>query len=162
MPDPIPSFYENDSTPSGGTILDNSNPLLFGSVPKSSISVPSDVAQSPIHVWNDKNVGTAKAMTQVKVGMKDSAGGNTGEFISGTALNGNKPFFEAKSNGSSGCPDDGQAAFTPIGGNTYLSVGDIPANARRHIYVRMNAPADAASGLTVLDSKLVIDYSFEA
>lgn len=160
--DPIVSFYDNDSTPTGGTVIDNSNPIAFGVVNRSTTGTPSNTLQSPFHLWNDKNGGTAKTMKSVKIGVKDSSGGNTGQFISGTAGNGNIPFFSAKSQGSSGCPDDGQVAYTVIGGANYLSVGDIPANARRSIWLQCSVPADATSGSALLGSIVVVEYTFDS
>jgi len=158
MPDPVPSFYENDSTPSGGTVINGGNPIAFGNITRGLIGTPTDAQQLPIHVWNDKNVGTAKTMEQVKVGVKDTSGGNVGDFIDGTVLNGNAPFYEAKSDGSLNCPGDGQLVYTPIGGTHMLAVGDIPANARRHLWIQCNVPADALAGS--LDALFVVDYTF--
>jgi hypothetical protein len=158
MPDPVPSFYENDSTPPAGTVINGGNPIAYGNITRGLVGVPTDAQQLPIHLWNDKNVGTAKTMEQVKIGVKDSLGGNSGFFIAGTALNGNKPFYEAKSTGALNCPDDAQLTYSPIGGVTMLLVGDIPANARRHIWIQCNVPADSVAGS--LNALFVVDYTF--
>lgn len=160
--DPVPSFYENDSTPSGGTIINSGNQVAFGSATKGSVAAPTRSGQTPFHLWNDKNGGSAKTMKSVTLTVKDSSGGNTGQFISGTSMNSNKPFFEMRSQGSSGCPDDAQASFKPVGGTIALAIGDIPPNSRRSIYVQCNVPADATSGAGLLAGQIVVDYSFDA
>lgn len=161
MADPVPSLYENDSTPSGGTVINAGNPIAFGNVPKGTASEPSDSGKYPIHLWNDKGGSAGSVdMKQVKIGVKNSLGGNAGEFISGTVLNGNQPFFEAKSSGAYGITDDAQSAFTRIGGDTFLDVGDIPSNCRRSILVKLNVAPDATVGSQV--PQLVVDYTFDA
>lgn len=157
MADPVLEFYEDD----GFTIIDAGNPLSFGLVSKGGIALPSKEAQSPIQIWNDKGGGAGSVeMQDVKIGVKDSLGGNTGEFILGTALNGNTPFMEVRSDGATGTTDDAQGVFEAVGGDTYRDIGNIPANAGRDIYLRMNIPADATVG--AFDGLVVIDYTFEA
>lgn len=154
---PAPAFYEN----AADVVIDNGNPIQFPTnVSKGDIQAPPDAGQFPIYLWNDKAGGSAAKMEAVKIGVKDSSGTNTGEFITGTALNGSKPFYEVRSYGAQGCVDDAQVDYQPVGGNTYRSIGDIPANARRHIWIRANVPADATSGAQKLNGLLVVDYAF--
>jgi len=161
MADPVVSFYENDSTAGGGTVMNAGNPLSFGSVSRGTTRVPGS-DQSPLHVWNDKaGVCSSVDMESVRIGFTDASGGLTGEAINGTTLNGSEPFFEARSAGSSGCPDDAQTEWTRVGGTHYLDVGDIPSNSRRSIYVRAAVPVDASVGANALACRLIVDYTFE-
>lgn len=161
MADPIPSFYENNDT----DVLHPGNVIAFGSVSKGSIYEPTDGEKRPIHLWNDKGGGSADTMETVQIGAKSVAGGDVASFIQGTALNGNVPVTEVRSNGaahfgSTPISDDAQASYTPVGGLTYLSIGDIPANAYRSLDFRVNLPADFPSGANELDGKLVVEYTF--
>jgi hypothetical protein len=156
MADPCPQFYDNDDA----TLIDSANKINFGNISKGTISEPLDDKKRPIHLWNRKGSTLAVDMLEVKIGVKDNGGGNTGEFISGTVQNGYQPVFEARSDGSQGITDDAQSSWTRVGGDTFLNIGDIPTNARRSIYVRINLPPDA----TVESNEpiLVVDYTFES
>jgi len=157
MADPVLEFYEDD----GFTVIDSENPLSFGLASKGGIALPTKEAQYPIQIWNDKGGGAGSVeMQNVKIGIKDSLGGNTGEFILGTALNGNQPFMEARSDGATGTTDDAQGTFEAVGGDTFRDIGNIPANSGRDIFLRLNIPADATVG--AFNGLVVVDYTFEA
>jgi len=158
MAEPAPGFYQNNSTPSTGTSLNDLNRVDFGVAVRASIVNPLSPLNFPFHLWNDKAGGTRPTMEDVEILIKNLAGGDTGERLVGTAGNGFVPFFEVKSSGSFGCPDDAQASFTPVGALDTLIVGNIPANARRSIHVRINLPADASNGS--LSSLIIVDYTF--
>ncbi|MCW8133128.1 MAG: hypothetical protein KIS92_22475 [Planctomycetota bacterium] len=157
MSNPAPSLYEN----AADVEINDGNPIVFpAGISKGSIVSPSNPVQVPLHLWNDKGGGSAALMENVKLGVKDASGTSEGQFIDGTPLNGNQPFYEVRSYGAQGCVDDAQAGYQAVGGDTYRNIGNIPANARRNIWVRVNVPADADSGDGILDGLLVVDYTF--
>lgn len=129
----------------------------YAAIEKGVISVPID-SLNPVHLWNDKGlVSGANTMKEVTVGIKNSSGGNTAEFIQGTPYNNHQPIIECRSDDAVGCPDDAQSVFTPIGGDVYLNVGDLPANCNRSLHFRVNLPPDATTGIQ--GAKIVIGYS---
>jgi len=147
MTAPVVTFYENDSTPGGGTQIDGGNPIAFGNVSKGTASFAVGEQMTPFHLWNDKGGGAGSAdMKNVRVGIKNTLGGNTGEFIEGTVLNGNQPFIGVRSDGAYGTTDDAQAPYESIGGNTFRNIGDIPGNCRRSLWLQLNVAPDAAVG----------------
>jgi hypothetical protein len=152
MGNPVPSFTKNTDAALAA--------IAFPSSPRGSITDLPDANSFPLHIWNDKGGGSAASMQTVKVGVRDVTGTNNDLVITGTALNGYAPMIECRSYGAQGCSDDSQAAWTPIGGDTMLDIGDIPANARRALYLRMNVPADAP-GVNAGSFKLFVDYTFE-
>ncbi len=157
MPDPFIEFYEQDDT----TLLTNSgvNPLDFGTIAVgSSDNEPIDSNQIPFHLWNDIGaVLGADTAINMRFLMKDTLGGDTGQFIIGTAANGNNPFYKARSFGSSGAPDDNQTAFTIIGGSQFLSIGNMASNQRRDIHVQIDIPIDATNEIGVNRLLLTFD-----
>lgn len=149
MSAPVVTFYENDDI----AVINAGNPLAFGNIEVGDAgALPA--AQAPFHLWNDKGGGAAATMLMVEVGAKNSAGGNTGEAIE-------NEYFEARSYGAVGCVDDAQSEYTPIGGTTYLDIGDIPAGACRYLYLRCNVPVGATDGLD-LAARFVVSYWYEA
>jgi len=141
MADPVPEFYESDQT----TVVNAGNPIAFGNVGPAESAVPTDSAKTPIWIYNQKGGTTAETMTDVKLTFRNSVGGNTGELFEGTAGNSNVPMTEARSDGSVGAADDAQASFTPIGGTTQLSIGNLAAGQGRAIYLQVNLPGDVAA-----------------
>lgn len=158
MADPEPEFYEQDDS----TLLTNSatNPLDFGdSLDVGAVDLePSDGDKFPMHLWNDKGaVAGSDTMENVKLTMKDEDGADTGQFIVGTAGNGNVPFYKARSFGSFGAVDDVQTTYTPIGGEANkLDIGDIASNQRRSIWILLDIPADAVDEAII--NRLLLSY----
>lgn len=153
---PVPAFYESNDV----DVINAGNPIAFGLISKGTVSYPTDTAKRQIHLWNDKGGGAGSVeMSSVKIGVKDSDGMNTGEFITGTALNGLQPFFEGRSDGAQGTPDDAQSAWQVIGGDVYRDIGNIPSNARRTVLFRIDTPGDATVG--AFDGLLVCDFDYE-
>ena len=157
MSAPVVGWYEKDDI----TVINAANKLAFGTVTAGATAVPTRNGQVPFHLWNDKGGGSAVTMTSVTLGFKNASGGDTGEYIAGTTLNGNVPFFQARSYGSTACPDDAQSSYTAIGGTTYLSIGDIPANACRWVYLQCALPVDASDGLD-LAGRMQVSYWYAA
>lgn len=135
--DPIISFYESGSTPSGGTQINSGNPIAFGSIQKSEIS-----AVQTIDVWNDKNGSSADDAVAPKL-TAISSPDDVSIIFDGTAINGFVSMLEARSCGAFNVPADQQKDWTPIGPTEFLTIGDIPANAKRSIELRLNVPQDA-------------------
>lgn len=153
---PVPSFYESNDV----DVINDANPIAFGLLSKGSIAYPSDTEKRQIHLWNDKGGGAGSVeMQDVKIGVKDSNGLNTGEFIAGTVLNGYQPFFQGRSSGAQGTTDDAQSDWQVIGGDTYRDIGNIPSNGRRTIYFRCNLASDATVGS--FNGLLVCDFDYE-
>src|SRR3990170_1920112 len=76
------------SRPTPGAALNDLNPVDFGPLPLGEVSQPQDSKHRPLHLWNDKGGGARKTMETVELALKDSLGGDTGQFIAGTAGNG--------------------------------------------------------------------------
>jgi len=157
MADPIPEFYEQDDV----TLITNdaTNPLSWGSgldVGSDDLE-PTDGDKFPMHLWNDKGAGGGSdEMVNVKLTVKDQNGGNTGQFVLGTVGNGNTPFYKARSFGSFGAVDDLQTSYTPIGGSTFLSIGNIASNQRRDIWVLLDIPPDAVNEAAI--NRFLLSY----
>jgi len=151
MGNPVPSFTKNTDAALAT--------IAFPSSPRGVITDLPDANSFPLHIWNDNGGGSAASMQTVKIGVRDVSGTSLDLVITGTALNGYLPMIECRSYGAQGCSDDAQSAWTPIGGATMLDVGDIPANARRALYLRMNVPADAPA-VNAGQFKLFVDYTF--
>ena len=159
MADPVIEFYESDDV----TLITNdaTNPISFGTGLSvgSNNNEPTDAAQFPFHLWNDNGGGAgADQAINIKIFVKDENGGNTGQFVLGTAGNGNTPFYKARSFGSFGAVDDNQVNFTPIGGSTFLSIGNMSSNQNRHIFVALDIPADAAESAGIDINKITISF----
>ena len=102
------------------------------------------------HVWNDKGrVLDSSNMTSVKMTTRDSDGLETSSLVT-------EHWVELKSTtivageadvGSSGeltgISDDNMTEFQSVGASTYLSIGDIPSNCYRKVFVRVNIPTSA-------------------
>jgi hypothetical protein len=137
MPLPIISIYHDDSTQIGGTPVDGTNPAEMGLIDKGTIS-PTVV----IHIWNGKNdpsVGTAVAPKLYSL----NGSGDASKLFNGTAANGFKSMLEARSCTAIGTSADQQKAWTPIGPNNLLTMGNMPPNSMRGIELRLNIPIDA-------------------
>jgi len=147
---PAISFYEDDSTPDDGTVIDAFNPVPFGAVEKGTIS---DIIT--IHIWNDKggdlgsDIATAPRLAAIS-GVTDMS-----VIFDGTDINGNVSMLEARSCGAFGTAADQQQDWTPLGPDSMLELGDIPSNCMRVIELRANIPQDADS-LTVADFTLIV------
>ena len=151
MGNPVPAFEKNT-----GVAL---SAIAFPSSPRGTITDLPDAASFPLYLWNDKGGGSASSMMTVKIGIRDICGTSNDVVITGTELNGYMPMIECRSYGSAGCSDDSQEAWTPIGGSLMLDIGDIPANARRSLYLRMNVYADAPA-IAAGQFNLFVDYTF--
>lgn len=159
MADPVIEFYETDDT----TLITNSgaNPLAFplDLVVGDSDNIPIDAAQYPFHLWNDIGGGaSADQAINIKIFLKDQSGGNTGQFVNGTAGNGNTPFYKARSFGAFGAVDDNQVVFTPIGGTNFLAIGNIASNQNRSIFVNLDIPADADESTGTDINRIIVSF----
>jgi len=94
-----------------------------------------------VRLWNDKD-GTlgSETMTSVKISVRDIDGG-TDELWT------QQHWIQIKSSsGSTGVVDDAMTEFQAVGKNKELSLGDIPSNQYRTLYVRCYPPTDAIEG----------------
>lgn len=150
MPNPAFTFYENDSTPSGGTPITTLNPTDFGILSKGTIS-----PIVTIHVWNDKD-GSLGSSTAIAPRFYAISGpGNAADIFAGTAINNFKSMLEARSCGAFNVAADQDQDWTPVSPTSLLELGDMPSNTRRDIELRMNIPIDALT-LATIDFTMVI------
>ncbi len=94
-----------------------------------------------VRLWNDKD-GTlgSETMTSVKISVRDIDGG-TDELWT------QQHWIQIKSSsGSTGLVDDAMTEFQAVGKNKELSLGDIPSDEYRTLYVRCYPPTDAIEG----------------
>ena len=98
------------------------------------------------HIWNNKGSTGSSKMTSVKITVRDADGSEDDNVTT-------QHWVEVKSTtivagtGSSGSivgeTDDDMPAFQSVGKDNYLSIGDIPSNCYRVIFVRVNIPTSA-------------------
>jgi len=103
------------------------------------------------HIWNDRGrVLNSSKMTSVKVTVRDADGLEVKnvttqhwvEVKSTTIVAGSTG--EAGSSGNlTGVTNDNMPAFQAVGKDNYATLGDIPANCYRIIFVRVNIPTSA-------------------
>jgi len=94
-----------------------------------------------VRLWNAKgSTGSIDDMTSVKITVRDADGG-TDELWT------QQHWIQIKSSsGSTGVVDDAMTVFQAVGKNKELSLGDIPFNQYRTLYVRCYPPTDATEG----------------
>jgi hypothetical protein len=135
-------FFEKNSTPGGGTEINASNPISFGTVPRGSISYAP--GKDLIHIWNDKGgILSSSTITTPKIRFFTAGGGSSSPLFAGTAANGFKSMIECRSRGAYGVLADTQEDWTAVGPFTPLSIGSLPSNCMREIELRINVPPDA-------------------
>ncbi len=60
----------------------------------------------------------------------------------------------------SGIVDDNESTFTAIGGSTVHSIGDIPSNCARYLYLRVDAPEDATPVGGSIQLRFRVSYAY--
>lgn len=135
--EPAFSFYEDDSNVTGGTVIDDANPIAFGSLPKGMISPIITV-----HLWNGKNDLSVDEAVSPKL-FAQSGPGDAASLFAGTLFNGNVSMLEARSCAAFGVAADQQTEWVPIRPTSLLTIGNMPANTMRTIELRVNVPIDA-------------------
>ncbi len=119
------------------------------------------------HLWNNKDINSGSNIVSLKLGVACSNGLFTGQTTYQGQEAVTEKWISVKSNGAggSGIVDDANASFKAVGGalddvDNYLSLGDMPADTYRQIYVRVEVPAGAESdGFTY--PVLVLEYTLE-
>jgi len=98
------------------------------------------------HIWNDKGavLGSSK-MTSVKITVRDSDGQEIEPLTYQHWVEIKSTTIEEGADGgdASDETDDDMADFQPVGKDAYLSIGDIPSDCYRIIFVRVNLPTSA-------------------
>lgn len=127
-------YHEDDAT-----LVSDANPIDFNRLDP---GMTSEIF--PVHLWNDKGsvVGADTAPTPriySVIGPDDVSA-----IFTGTTLNGFKSFLEARSCRAFGVVADLHTAWTPIGPNQILMIGNMPPNSMREIELRWRIPVDAA------------------
>lgn len=60
----------------------------------------------------------------------------------------------------SGIVDDNESVYTPIGGSTVHSIGDIPSNCSRYLYLRVDVPSGATPTGMNINLRFRVSYSY--
>lgn len=92
-----------------------------------------------VWIWNDKGGSLdSDDMTSVKISIRDADGGEIKIWTK-------QHWVEIKSYGvtGSGIVDDAMTLFQSVGLNKPLSLGDIPSNCARRLFIRCYPPTDA-------------------
>ncbi|MBA7542721.1 hypothetical protein ES705_35045 [subsurface metagenome] len=141
MANPSPGFY----TTTGGEITTHN----FDSVEAGEYKPSS--AGWKFRLWNDFGGSkSSDAMTSVKISIRDADGG-TDELWT------QQHWIQIKSSsGSTGVVDDAMTVFQAVGKNKELSLGDIPSDEYRTLFVRCYPPTDAIAG--EVDFQLRVTY----
>ncbi len=94
-----------------------------------------------VRLWNAKgSTGSVDDMTSVKISVRDADGGTDQLWTQ-------QHWIQIKSSsGSTGVVDDAMTVFQAVGKNKELSLGNIPFNQYRTLYVRCYPPTDAIEG----------------
>ncbi len=144
---PVPAWFDE-----GGASLES---IITGLLKTGAVSTVV-----PLRLWNAHGGVIALKMVNVKITVAlDNCGYSGGTYPQGQeAVNGK--WVELKSSGiiGTGITDDSQSAFTPIGGppaSGALSIGDIPANSARIIFLRLNLPASPSTPFAATPHVLV-------
>ena len=113
-------------------------------------SFEDDEAGTEYHIWNDKGLvlGSSK-MTSVKITIRDADGlevnpittQHWGEIKSTTIEEGSD--IGNGAGDASGETDDNMPEFQAVGKENYATLGNIPANCYRVIFIRVNIPTSA-------------------
>ncbi len=144
----MPSWFDE-----GGASLES---IITGLPKTGAVS-----AVVPLRLWNAHGGEIALKMANVKITVAlDNGGYSGGTYPQGQEVVDGK-WIELKSSGivGTGITDDSQSAFTPIGGppaSGGLSIGDIPANSARIIFLRLNVPAMPSTPFAAIPNVLVI------
>jgi len=119
-----------------------------------------DSTGTTYYLWNDKDLALGStAATNIKARVRDT-GGTAVEVIT------EQQWLEIKSTtivagscgGSTiGYTNDDMSGFQPIGGDSYCSIGNIPADTYRNLKVRVNVPPGAQ--LSAEAFNLYFDYN---
>jgi len=128
---PKPKFYDSTDT------TEYTTPYDFGNCDAGSYRPNS--AGLEIHLWNDKDGEGSDTMTDVRISVRDTDGGENEVWTK-------QCWFEIKSigtGGGSGIDDDAMTAFVKVGLNHELCLGDIPKERCRKLFVRLHTPTDA-------------------
>jgi len=117
-------------------------------------------AEIELHLWNRKNKVCNWTATDIELSTSTAT-----DVIAGdTDINGQEVvaenLIEAKSNGvvGTGIIDDNQSSFTPIGGVTTLSIGDIPVNTARKIFFRLKSISGNSTEKALFLINLLYNY----
>lgn len=146
---PVPAWFDE-----GGASLES---IITGLLKTGAVS-----AVVPLRLWNAHGGEIALKMVNVKITVAlDNGGYNGGTYPQGQEIVDGK-WVELKSSGivGSGIIDDSQSAFSPVGGppaSGALSIGDIPQNSARIIFLRLNLPASPLT-LFAATPRLLISY----
>ena len=143
------------------TIRDsNDENILYGISFPTQLLNPTTPAELELHLWNNKGESCAKLASNVRISVvnanKTTSGGTnyTGQEIIDNNL------IQAKSDGIVGSEivDDAQSTFTAIGKTSYLSVGDIPVNCARKIFLKLQSEAGTTTEECVFYLKIRYNY----
>lgn len=114
-----------------------------------------------LHLWNRKGKVCDYTATGIKLYIVNALKLTTG----GTDYQGqeivDEKLIQARSNGvvGTGIIDDAQVAYTAIGGNTYLAIGDIPVNCARVIQIKLKSILTNTTTDSVFFTKMLYNYS---
>ena len=127
---PSPKFYN----PAGDTEQTTHD---FGNCDAGSYK--PDATGWEVWIWNDKGGSlSSDDMTSIKISIRDADGGEDEVWTK-------QHWIEIKSYGisGSGIDDDAMMVFQSVGLNKELSLGDIPSNCARKLFIRCYPPTDA-------------------
>lgn len=129
----------------------NDNDEVFGILTVQA--VPESYDEFTFHLWNNKGIFPGATLTNVKLGVACSDGSFSGKTNYEGQEAVDEKWISVKSDGAGGnsfdpIVDDANTVFKSVGGafddaNNYLSLGDIPTDCYRVIYVRLEVPSDA-------------------
>ena len=98
------------------------------------------------YLWNDKGgVSTSDTALNIKARVRDADGGEDDEITTQQWIEIQSTTLHAGSTGAStgSYTDDNMSGYMPIGGDTYCTIGGIPSDCYRKIYLRCNVPPSA-------------------
>ncbi len=136
-----------------------------------SIRLPLEVSNELVyHLWNNQDIWPGATLVDIKLGVSCSDGLFTGKSNAEGQEAVTEKWVSVKSNGSGGninppIFDDAQANYKSVGGDlgnsdNYLSLGDIPSDCYRKIYVKIDVPEDPETNGPCYPA-LVLQYTLE-
>ncbi len=136
-----------------------------------AIRLPLEVTNELVyHLWNNQDIWPGATLVDIKLGVSCSDGSFTGKSNAEGQEVVTEKWVSVKSNGSGGninppIFDDAQVIYKSVGGDlgnsdNYLSLGDIPSDCYRKIYIKIDVPENPETNGPCY-SALVLQYTLE-
>lgn len=136
-----------------------------------SVRLPTEVSNELVyHLWNNQDIWPGATLIDIKLGVSNSDGSFSGGLNAEGQEVVDEKWVSVKSNGAGGNPfhpiiDDAHVDYKAVGGvlanpDSYLSLGDIPTDCYRKIYIKIDVPEEAVTDGACYPT-LILQYTLE-